>query len=138
MPCAEAIDGEPIRPGRVYLAPGDCHLIAEKGENGNVLRVTQTERENYCRPAVDPMLRSLTPLYESRLLAIILTGVGVDGCQGSRAVAAAGGTVIVQDEDSSVVWGIPGAAAAAGVCSAVLPLSDIAPYLRKLVVRSAA
>ena len=136
--CAEAIDGEPIRPGRIYLAPGDHHLIAEKGENGNVLRLTRNERENYCRPAADPMLRSLAPLYGSRLLAIILTGMGADGCEGSQAVAAAGGTVIAQDEESSVVWGMPGAVAAAGVCSAVLPLPDIAPYVRKLAVRSAA
>jgi two-component system chemotaxis response regulator CheB len=113
-------------------------MVAEKAESGNIIRLTQTERENFCRPAVDTMLRSLVPLYGSRLLVIILTGMGSDGCKGSQAVAGAGGSVIAQDEETSVVWGMPGAVAAAGVCSAVLPLSDIAPYVRKLVVRSAA
>ncbi len=137
-PCNEAKDGDPIRPGHIYLAPGDFHMIAERGESGNVVRLTQTERENYCRPAVDPMLRSLAPLYGSRLLVIVLTGMGSDGCQGAQAVVAAGGSVIAQDEETSIVWGMPGAVTTAGVCSAVLPLSDIAPYVRKLVVRSAA
>ena len=137
-PCNEAKDGESIRSGQIYLAPGDYHMIAERGEGGNVLRLTQTERENYCRPAVDPMLRSLIPLYRSRLLVIILTGMGSDGCKGAQAVVTAGGSVIAQDEETSIVWGMPGAVTTAGVCSAVLPLSDIAPYVRKLVVRSAA
>jgi two-component system chemotaxis response regulator CheB len=137
-PCAEAEDDETILPGRIYLAPGDYHLVAESGNGGNVLRLTKSEPENYCRPAVDPMLRSLAALYGSRLLVIILTGMGYDGQKGAEAVVAAGGSVIAQDEDSSVVWGMPGAVATAGLCSAVLPLSDIAPYVRKLVVRSAA
>ncbi len=137
-PCAEAKDGEPIRPGHIYLAPGDYHMTAEKGESGTVLRLNQAERENYCRPAVDPMLRSLVPLYGSRLLVIILTGMGSDGCKGAQAVVAAGGSVVAQDNETSIVWGMPGAVASAGLCSAVLPLSDIAPYVRKLVVRSAA
>ncbi len=113
-------------------------MTAEKGESGTVLRLNQAERENYCRPAVDPMLRSLVPLYGPRLLVIILTGMGSDGCKGAQAVVAAGGSVVSQDNETSIVWGMPGAVAAAGVCSAVLPLSDIAPYVRKLAVRSAA
>ena len=137
-PCNEAKDGELIRPGHIYLAPGDYHLTAERGGSGNVLRLTQTERENYCRPAIDPMLRSLVPLYGARLLVIILTGMGADGFKEAQTVVTAGGSVIAQDEQTSVVWGMPGAVATAGVCSAVLPLSDIAPYVRELVVRSAA
>ncbi len=113
-------------------------MIAESGDSGNVLRLTKSEPENYCRPAVDPMLRSLAALYGPNLLVIILTGMGSDGHKGAEAVVAAGGSVIAQDEDSSVVWGMPGAVATAGLCAAVLPLSDIAPYVRKLVVRSAA
>ncbi len=138
IPCSEAKDGEPIRPGQIYLAPGDYHMVAEKGVRNNVLRLTQNEQENYCRPAVDPMLRSLIPLYGSRLLVIILTGMGSDGCKGAQMAVTAGASVIAQDENSSIVWGMPGAVAAAGVCSAILPLSDIAPYVRRLVVRSAA
>ena len=72
------------------------------------------------------------------LLVLILTGMGSDGCKGAEALVAAGGSVIAQDEETSVVWGMPGAVASAGVCSAVPALSDIAPYVRKLVVRSAA
>ncbi len=138
MPCNEAQDGETIVPGRIYLAPGDYHMIAESGDSGNILRLTKSKPENYCRPSADPMLRSLAALYGPRLLVIILTGMGSDGHKGAEAVVAAGGPVIAQDEDSSVVWGMPGAVATAGLCSAVLPLSDIAPYVRKLVVRSAA
>ncbi len=137
-PCAEAEDGEAILPGRIYLAPGDYHMFAESGDSGNVLRLTNSEPENYCRPAVDPMLRSLAVLYGPRLLVIILTGMGSDGHKGAEAVVAAGGSIVAQDEETSVVWGMPGAVATAGLCSAVLPLSDIAPYVRKLVVRSAA
>ena len=138
MPCNEAEDGETIVPGRIYLAPGDYHMIAESGDSGKVLRLTKSDPENYCRPSADPMLRSLAALYGPRLLVIMLTGMGSDGHKGAEAVVAAGGSVIAQDEDSSVVWGMPGAVATAGLCSAVLPLSDIAPYVRKLVVRSAA
>jgi two-component system chemotaxis response regulator CheB len=138
IPCSEATDGESILPGHIYLAPGDYHMIAEKGARNNVLRLTQDEQENYCRPAVDPMLRSLASLYGPRLLVVILTGMGSDGCKGAKVVVASGGSVIAQDEETSVVWGMPGAVATAGVCSAVLPISEIAPYLRKLVVRSAA
>jgi two-component system chemotaxis response regulator CheB len=138
IPCSEAKDGESIRPGHIYLAPGGYHMVAAKGANNNILRLTQDEQENYCRPAVDPMLRSLASLYGPRLLVVILTGMGSDGCKGAKVVVASGGSVIAQDEETSVVWGMPGAVATAGVCSAVLPISEIAPYLRKLVVRSAA
>ncbi len=138
MPCNEAEDGEAILPGRIYLAPGDYHMIAESGDSGKIVRLTKSDPENYCRPSADPMLRSLAALYGRRLLVIILTGMGSDGCKGAEAAVAAGGSVIAQDEDSSVVWGMPGAVATAGLCSAVLPLTDIAPYVRKLVVRSAA
>ena len=138
MPCNEAEDGEAILPGRIYLAPGDYHMIAESGDSGKIVRLTKSEPENYCRPSADPMLRSLAALYGRRLLVIILTGMGSDGRKGAEAAVAAGGSVIAQDEDTSVVWGMPGAVATAGLCSAVLPLTDIAPYVRKLVVRSAA
>lgn len=93
-------------------------MTGEKGESGNVLRLTRNQPENYCRPAVDPMLGGQVPRSGSRQLAIVLTGMGSDGGKGSQAVAAAGSTVIAQDEETSVVWGMPGAAAAAGVCSA--------------------
>ena len=138
-PCAEGKDGEAVTAGHIYVAPGDHHMTVEDVEDkGPVIRISDGPPENFCRPSVDPMLRSLAPIYQSRLLTVILTGMGSDGQKSSKVVVDAGGSVIAQDEESSVVWGMPGAVATTGLCSAVLPLTDIAPYIRKLVVRSAA
>jgi two-component system chemotaxis response regulator CheB len=102
------------------------------------IRLTKNPPENFCRPSVDPMLRSLSAIYGRRLLVTILTGMGHDGLRGSEVVIQAGGAVIAQDEPTSVVWGMPGAVASAGICSAVLPIGDIAPYIQKVALRSAA
>jgi two-component system chemotaxis response regulator CheB len=87
---------------------------------------------NFCRPAVDPLFSSAAQVWGVALLAIILTGMGSDGVHGAENVVAAGGTVMAQDEATSVVWGMPGAAANAGVCSAVLPLGEIGPKIVRL------
>jgi two-component system chemotaxis response regulator CheB len=87
---------------------------------------------NFCRPAVDPLFSSAAPVWGVALLGVILTGMGSDGTHGAEDVAAAGGSVIAQDEATSVVWGMPGAAANAGVCSAVLPLDEIGPKIERL------
>ena len=106
-------------PGRLYLAPGDRHLLVEAAPGGAlVARLSDGPPENFCRPAVDPMLRSLVAACGGRVLAAILTGMGQDGLAGCRAVAAAGGAVLAQDEASSVVWGMPGAVAKAGLAQA--------------------
>ncbi|CAA7611811.1 chemotaxis response regulator protein-glutamate methylesterase [Magnetospirillum sp. UT-4] len=131
----EGQDGEVIRPGRVYIAPGDFHMLVETRGPDRVLRLTKDAPENFCRPAVDPMLRSISTAYGKRVLAAILTGMGADGAKGGQVVVQNGGTVIAQDEATSVVWGMPGAAAQAGICSAVLPLNDIAPWMIKLATR---
>jgi two-component system chemotaxis response regulator CheB len=131
-PAAEGVDAEPILPGRVYLAPGDFHMKVEARGAERVIRLLKDPPENFCRPAVDPMLRSLTEVYGAAVLCVILTGMGSDGAKGGAAVTTAGGTVIAQDEPTSVVWGMPGAAAAAGICSAVLPVADIAPHIARL------
>lgn len=123
---AEARDGEPLRPGRIYVAPGDRHLLVEAGPGGMVARLTADPPENFCRPAVDPMLRSAVAACEGRVLSVILTGMGQDGMLGCKAVAAAGGTVLAQDEASSVVWGMPGAVARAGLAEALLPPEQLA------------
>jgi two-component system chemotaxis response regulator CheB len=130
---AEAVDGEPIRAGRIYIAPGGYHMLVEAGadKQGRV-RLNQDPPENFCRPAVDPMLRSAAATYRGRILTIILTGMGQDGLKGGRAVVEAGGTIIAQDEATSVVWGMPGAVATAGLCSAVLPLSELGAQARRL------
>ncbi len=132
---AEAKDGEAIKSGRVYIAPGDFHMIVESKGLEKVLRLNKNPPENFCRPAVDPMLRSVAQVWGKGALVCILTGMGYDGMKGGQAIVAAGGTVVAQDEATSVVWGMPGAVATAGVCSAVLPLPEIAPYLQKLMMR---
>ena len=138
MPSKEGEDGEIIKGGNIYLAPGGYHMVFEKQGTNTVIRLNQEAPENFCRPAVDPMLRSLSKIYGSRLLVLILTGMGSDGLRGSQVVTAAGGSVIAQDEQTSVVWGMPGAVATAGLCSAVLPIKEMASKVRQLVLRSAA
>ncbi len=114
-PASQAQDGEPLLPGRIYVAPGDRHLLVAAEGNGLKAVLDDGPPENFCRPAVDPMLRSVALATGGRVLSVILTGMGSDGLAGCRAVAAAGGAVLAQDEASSVVWGMPGAVAKAGL-----------------------
>jgi two-component system chemotaxis response regulator CheB len=138
IPCAEAKDGEQLVGGRIYLAPGDFHMVLATRGTNTVLSVNKEPPENFCRPAVDPMMRSIAKIYGRRALAIILTGMGQDGMRGCTELVAAGGLTIAQDEPSSVVWGMPGAVATAGLCSAVMPLREIGPFIRKMALRTAA
>jgi two-component system chemotaxis response regulator CheB len=131
-PAREAVDGEPIRPGTIYVAPGGRHLRVAAHNGGPVVALDDGPLINFCRPAVDPLFASAARVYGSAALAVILTGMGQDGAQGAGAIAAAGGSVIAQDEATSVVWGMPGTAAHAGVCSAVLPLDQIGPKLLRM------
>jgi two-component system chemotaxis response regulator CheB len=133
IPCAEAKDGEPLAPGRALLAPGDRHLLVEARGEALVARLSDAAPENFCRPAVDPMLRSLAAATGGRTLAVILTGMGHDGLAGSRALVQAGGQVLAQDEATSVVWGMPGAVTQAGVAREVLPLPAIGPRINELI-----
>lgn len=130
-PAAEARDGEPVLPGRVYVAPGGWHMTVGRSGQVPVIRLNQEPPEHFCRPSVDPMLRSAAAVYGPGLLAVILTGMGADGAEGCRSVAEAGGRFVVQDEATSVVWGMPGAAARTGLAEAVLPLNQIAPWVRR-------
>jgi two-component system chemotaxis response regulator CheB len=123
---AEAQDGETLKAGRIYLAPGDKHLLIENHGGALVARLDTGPPENFCRPAVDPTLRSLVAACEGRVTVVILTGMGSDGMLGCKAVAAAGGTVMAQDEASSVVWGMPGAVARAGLAQVLLPPDQLA------------
>jgi len=132
-PCAEARHGERLLPGRTYVAPGDHHAtVASAGDGAAVLRLDGGPPENYCRPSADPMLRTVAAVFGPGVLALVLTGMGEDGLRGCREVAARGGRVVVQDEATSVVWGMPGAVANAGLASAVLPLARIPGHLRHL------
>lgn len=136
--CTEAVDGEVVKSGHIYLAPGDYHMTVETEGVNKVIRLNQNPPENFCRPAVDPMLRSVASVYGNRVLTVILTGMGSDGSRGAQVISDSGGTVIAQDENTSVVWGMPSAAAALGICSAVLPLNDVAPYINKFAVKGGA
>jgi two-component system chemotaxis response regulator CheB len=133
LPCAEAKDGETLAPGRMYLAPGDHHLLVHAAGSGLQARLSSDPPENFCRPSVDPMLRSAATACGGRVLVAVLTGMGQDGLAGTRRVIEAGGSAVAQDEATSVVWGMPGAIAQAGLCHAVLPLPRIAPKLLELL-----
>jgi two-component system chemotaxis response regulator CheB len=135
VPCTEAVDNEPLKPGHYYIAPGDFHMLIARHPQGGVVNLVKTPAENYCRPAVDPMLRSLVETYGKRVMVVMLTGMGYDGCKGSEVVVNAGGAIIAQDEATSVVWGMPGAVAMAGLCSAVLPLGEIGTAVRRLALK---
>lgn len=130
VPCTEAKDGQRLEPGKAIVAPGDYHLtFTGLGSDARVV-LNQNPPENFCRPAVDPMLRSLAAVYGKRVLTVILTGMGSDGAKGAEAIVALGGGIAAQDEATSVVWGMPAAVAKAGLCNAVLPLNDIGPWIR--------
>lgn len=133
MPCAEALEGETLLPGRIYLAPGSHHLLVEGAPGRLRARLSADPPENFCRPAVDPMLRSAAAACAGRVLVAMLTGMGHDGLAGTRKVVELGGAAIAQDEATSVVWGMPGAIAQAGLCQAVLPLAAIGPRILQLL-----
>lgn len=129
----EAADGEPLKPASLYIAPGDRHLEIAPGGGTPVLRLTDGPPMHFCKPAVDPLFRSVAAAFGPAALGVVLTGMGNDGAAGARAIADAGGSVIAQDEASSVVWGMPSAAAATGACSALLPPAGIAEAVTKLI-----
>lgn len=133
LPAAEAVDGEAARPGRVYVAPGGFHMTISGNASAPVISINDDPPVNFCRPAVDPLFASAAQIYSSACLAVVLTGMGHDGRDGAGEVVAHGGTVIAQDEPTSVVWGMPGAVTQAGYASFVLPLDRIGPAVCSLM-----
>jgi two-component system chemotaxis response regulator CheB len=133
LPVREAEGGEALAGGEVWIAPGGRHLVVERGGSGPRLALLDTPAENSCRPAVDVLFRSAADAYGARLLAVVMTGMGQDGYAGSRVVREAAGRVLAQDEESSVVWGMPRYVAEAGLADAVLPLDRIAGEISRLV-----
>ena len=131
--CVEATNGMALKPGVAYVAPGDYHMIVATHEGAPFVRLSQTEPENHCRPAADVMLRSVASVYGASTLAIVLTGMGEDGKRGCEVVRERGGRVIVQDEATSVVWGMPGAVAQAGLANWVLPVDAIADQVHAVM-----
>ncbi len=131
-PACEAVEGEPILAGKIYVAPGGRHLRVARVNGTAVARIDNGPAINFCKPAVDPLFASAAKVWGSWNLAVILTGMGADGTEGAGEIVAAGGNVLAQDEASSVVWGMPGAVAHAGHCAAILPLDRIAGKITRL------
>ncbi|HEX2679322.1 MAG TPA: chemotaxis response regulator protein-glutamate methylesterase, partial [Polyangiales bacterium] len=127
----EAMSGDAPTAGNVYIAPGDRHMALEIDSGAPRLRVYQGPHENFCRPSVDILFRSAAEVYGGRVLAVIMTGLGQDGLRGCELVRARGGQVIAQDERTSVVWGMPGSVAKAGLADEVLPLESLGPEIRR-------
>ena len=131
LPVREACDGDRLEPGRVLLAPGGRHTVVRRDGARAVVHLTDGEPEHGCRPSLDPLLRSLAGTHGPAVLAVVLTGMGSDGLDGCEHVRAAGGGVLVQDRDSSVVWGMPGLVAEAGLAEAELPLDRLAEVIQR-------
>lgn len=125
----EAQHGQPAEPGCVFLAPGDYHLQVSNRHQQVSLLLDKGPLENGCRPSVDPLFRSAAQVYGGGLLALVLTGMGSDGLHGAAKVSALGGQVWIQDQESSVVWGMAGAIARAGLARRTVALSAIGSSL---------
>jgi two-component system chemotaxis response regulator CheB len=134
----EAVAGMPVRADEVYIAPGDFHMVVRRTGVTTVIELNQQAPENSCRPSVDVLFRSVADVYGGNSLGIILTGMGSDGLHGAEVLAAKGAAILAQDEESSVVWGMPGYVARAGIADAVLPLSRLAAEVTMRTVRSGA
>jgi len=132
IPAREAKDGEIVAPGQILVAPGGRHMGVTSSGGKAVIRLNDGPLENFCRPAVDVLFREAAAVFGASALATVLTGMGSDGTQGARHLVAEGATVIVQDEATSIVWGMPGSIAKAGLAHEVLPLEAIGPSLKSI------
>ena len=134
----EGQEGQKLQPGQVWIAPGDHHMTVARTGTDFVLGLNHDPQENSCRPAVDVLFRSVAQTYGANVLAVVLTGMGADGTRGSSDIRKAGGEVIVQDEASSVVWGMPGSVVAASLTDRIYPLDSIGPeVVRRVSMRRA-
>jgi two-component system chemotaxis response regulator CheB len=129
----EASAGQRVVAGTIYIAPGDFHMTVVRHADGLVIATNQEMPENSCRPAVDVLFRSVAKAFGPKVLSVILTGMGSDGLRGCQAIHDAGGRVLAQDEATSVVWGMPGFIANAGLAEKVLPLDSIAPEIVRII-----
>jgi two-component system chemotaxis response regulator CheB len=134
----EASEGEPVAPGTIFIARGNWHLeavAAARTSTSATLHLNQEPPENHCRPAVDVLFRSAARIYGSGVLAVVLTGMGSDGLVGSREIRSQGGLILVQNEATSTVWGMPGSVAQAGLAHRVLALDAISPEVLRIAAR---
>ena len=139
LPVRECVSGEPLTPGRAFIAPGDFHMVVAHQDGLVVLKTHQGPKENFCRPSVDVLFHSIARVYGPRALAVVLTGMGQDGLKGCETLRGLGARIYVQDEASSVVWGMPGFVAKGGLADKILPLDQIgAAIVRATLLQSAA
>lgn len=125
----EAQDGEKIQKNTIYIAPGDFHMCINQKDGSLQIALNQGEKEQFCRPSVNPMLRSLSEVYNAKLLSIILTGMGKDGCEGCAVAHHAGGTILVQNEETSVVWGMPKEVVNTKLAHGIMSVQEIGCYI---------
>ena len=138
LPVRECSPGEPLRPGCAIIAPGDFHMVLQQSDGVSRLVTHQGPRENFCRPSVDVLFRSVAAIYGGRTLAVILTGMGQDGLKGCEVLRMQGARIYVQDEASSVVWGMPGFVAKSGLADKILPLHRIAEEITRATIMQVA
>lgn len=131
MKVVEAAEGDVLQAGTAYVAPGGQHMMFKREGSHFVVKLNDGPPVNFCKPAVDVMLESAIEMTHGAVLCVILTGMGSDGYAASQKLVSRGGQVIAQDKASSVVWGMPGAVATDGLCTAVLPLESIGPHIRR-------
>jgi two-component system chemotaxis response regulator CheB len=131
----EGVSGTLVEPGRAWIAPGDFHMNLWRDHSALRLGVFQAAPENSCRPSVDVLFRSVAEVFGPNALAVVMTGMGQDGLRGCELIRAANGQIIVQDEASSVVWGMPGFVAKAGLADSILPVKEIAGEIVRRVQR---
>jgi len=134
----EAEAGKLLEPGQVWIAPGNYHMTVGRKSAGTFLNLNQDPPENSCRPAVDVLFRSAAQSYGPNVLAVVMTGMGSDGARGAAQIREAGGEIVVQDEATSVVWGMPGAVVGAGAADKICPLGDISQEIVRRVTSSRA
>jgi two-component system chemotaxis response regulator CheB len=125
LPVRECVSGEPLTPGSVIIAPGDFHMVVSQQDGQLLLRTHHGPKENFCRPSVDVLFHSVAQVFGARSLAVVLTGMGQDGLKGCETLHGLGARIFVQDEASSVVWGMPGFVARGGLADKILPLDQI-------------
>jgi len=133
----EAKSGEILQGNKIYIAPGDYHMLIEKADDSVFIRLDKGPKRNSVRPSVDSLFESAAKVFPKRCMGMVLTGMGEDGAVGARAIKESGGVVMIQDKDSSVVWGMPGAVYAMGAYDQIGDLHTCARYLKKLSLRIA-
>lgn len=136
-PCREGTEGEAVKPGTTYVAPGGFHMALSRQDDDLKIHLNQNPPECFCRPSVNPLFRSAADTCGRALLSVILTGMGEDGLEGSKKIVQVGGHLIAQDEATSVVWGMPGAVVHAGLAHQILPLPQIAPAIARHCMQGA-